>query len=135
MNTRISLIVNSLLLILFLTSVMAAQDSTKNVSKVTPGAIEKSLLEGVKSDNEGLRISSAYYLGENKSKAAVIPLMSMLKSESSSPAEKIMAALSLFKIKDERGIYAIKSAIEYEDSPEVVKMCKIFYDLHLQKGK
>lgn len=126
-----------LLLIIILSSgiISNAQESTKKVTTITGDMIEDNLLEGVKSDNEGLKISSAYYLGENKSEAAVIPLMGILKSEKSSEQAKIMAALSLFKIGDQRGIYAIKGAIEYEENNAVKKMCKIFYDMHLQQQK
>ena len=39
--------------------------------------IEDNLIVGVLSDNLGLRISSAYFLGEIKSEKAIIPLLKM----------------------------------------------------------
>jgi uncharacterized membrane protein len=124
-----------LVIILFTGSMLFAQDTTEVKKRVTKDMVEENLLIGAKSENEGLRISSAYYLGETKSKAAVIPLMGILKNKKSTEQAKIMAALSLFKIGDERGIFAIKQAIEFEENKTVQKMCKIFYDMHLQKKK
>jgi hypothetical protein len=84
------------------------------------------LMNGMYSGNQGLRMSSAYFLGELKSDEAVIPLMKILKSDENEEA-RIMAALSLYKIKDLRGIFAIKQAVEFDDSERVKKMCSIFY--------
>jgi hypothetical protein len=36
-----------------------------------------------------------------------------------------MAALSLFKIGDERGLFAVKQAIKFDDNDQVKKMCEI----------
>ena len=83
------------------------QDAAEQKTRVTSDMIEETLLTGAKSDNEGLRISSSYYLGETESEDAVIPLMDILHTDKSDQA-RIMAALSLFKIGDSSGIYAIK---------------------------
>ena len=96
--------------------------------------IEETLLLGAKSDNEGLRISSSYYLGETESEDAVIPLMEILHNDESEQA-RIMAALSLFKIGDSRGIYAIKKSADSDESETVQKMCKIFYNMHSEQSK
>lgn len=84
------------------------------------------LMNGIRSDNFGLRTSSAFLLGEFKSDEAVIELLSMLHNEESDDA-RIMAALSLLKIEDPRGIYAIKQAIKFDESERVQKMCEKFY--------
>lgn len=88
------------------------------------------LMNGVNSGNQGLRMSSAYFLGELKADEAVIPLMKILKSDENEEA-RIMAGLSLLKIKDSRGLFAIKQAIEFDDSERVRKMCSIFYQDYL----
>ena len=90
------------------------------------------LMNGVKSGNQGLRMSSVYFLGELKSDEAVLPLMKILKSEENE-VERIMAGLSLLKIDDSRGIFAIKQAIKYDECERVRKMCTIFYQDHLSK--
>jgi len=88
------------------------------------------LINGVNSGNQGLRMSSTYFLGEMKSDEAVIPLMGILKSNENEE-ERIMAALSLSKIGDSRGIFAIKQAITFDNSERVKKLCSIFYQGYL----
>lgn len=90
------------------------------------------LMNGVNSENQGLKMSSTYFLGELKSDKAVIPLMKILKTEDNEES-RIMAALSLLKIGDSRGIFAIKQAINFDDSERVQKMCSIFYQYYLSK--
>ncbi len=84
------------------------------------------LINGINSENQGLMISSAYFLGEVKSEEAVIPLMKILKSDDNEES-RIMAALSLIKIGDSRGVYAVKQAIKYDESERVNKLCLNFY--------
>jgi amino acid transporter len=90
-------------------------------------AVVKSLLIGINSENYGLRTSSAYMLGELEFSESVIPLMKMLRDEENEEA-RIMAAVSLFKIGDARGIFAVKQAIRFDDSERVRKMCEKIYN-------
>lgn len=90
------------------------------------------LLNGINSENHGLKMSSSYFLGELKSDEAVIPLMRILKSDKNEES-RIMAALSLLKVGDSRGIFAIKQAINFDNSERVQKMCSIFYQDYLSK--
>lgn len=89
--------------------------------------IEDNLLHGIKSENLGLQISCAYFLGELKSERAIIPLLKMLKS-GATEEERIMAALSLSKIDSDRGIFAIKQKIRFDDSERVQRLCELFYN-------
>jgi hypothetical protein len=93
--------------------------------------IIKNLINGVNSDNEGLRLSSVYYLGEWKSDEAIIPLLKILKSDENEDA-RILAALSLYKIGDGRGIFAIKQAITFDESAVVRRTCSLFYNAYLK---
>jgi hypothetical protein len=90
----------------------------------------QNLLIGLDSDNAGLTSSSAYYLGELNSGEAVIPLMKILRN-SEQEELRISAALALLKIGDERGIYAIKRAIVFDESKRVNDMCEKFYNAYL----
>ena len=117
-------------LFIFLLTSVYPQDTIKVLKKISDETVDQNYLEGVKADNLGLKISASYYLGERKSSKAVIPLMSILKSDKS-PEARVMAALSLFKIGDERGIYAIKQAVTFDDNEWVKKMCNIFYQMYL----
>lgn len=93
--------------------------------------IIKNLINGVRSENYGLRTSSAFLLGEFKSSEVVIDLLAMLHNEVNEDA-RIMAALSLLKINDSRGIYAIKQAIRFDKSERVQKICEKFYFHYLE---
>jgi len=94
-------------------------------------AIENFLV-GLKSDNAGLQSSSAYMLGEFTSKEAVVPLMKILKSNSKEEL-RIQAALSLLKIGDARGIFAIRQAIKFDNSKRVRDICNKFYNAYISK--
>jgi len=117
-------------LFLFLVTSIYPQDSIKVLKRLNDESVDQNYLKGVKADNLGLKISASYYLGERKSSKAVIPLMSILKSDKS-PEARVMAALSLFKIGDERGLYAVKQAVKFDDNEWVRKMCNIFYQMYL----
>lgn len=92
--------------------------------------IELNLIEGINSDNEGLKVSAAYLAGEIKSDMSVIPLLRMFNSGANDKV-RIAAALSLVKIGDPRGLKAIKFAFQYDDSKYVRNLCKIFYCCYL----
>jgi len=119
-----------IILILLSVSVIYSQDTIQVVSRITDADIDKNLIIGVETDNLGLKVSAAYYLGERESSRGVIPLMNVLHNDESVEA-RIMAALSLFKIGDERGIYAVKKAIEFDDDEQVRRFCEIFYQMYL----
>jgi hypothetical protein len=55
-----------------------------------------------------------------------------LLHNSSSEELRILAALSLYKIGDSRGIYAIKQSIKFDESKRVQRMCEIFYKAYIQ---
>ena len=126
-----SIVFSVILLMLLSCTAIYSQDSVKVWPKLSDSSIDDNYLMGVKSDNMGLRVSATYYLGERESAKAVIPLMDMLHKDKS-PEARIMAALSLFKIGDARGIYAIKGAMTEDNDERVRNMCKIFYQMSLQ---
>lgn len=109
--------------------------STANVNNTTSKAntyetIEQNRLIGLASDNEGLRISAAFNLGEMKSQKAVIPLMKLLK-DGNTDEEKIIAALSLIKIGDPQGVYLVSRAAQFQESARVRRVCEKFYNGYL----
>lgn len=112
----------------FNTSVFAGENP-KEKSRITLDGIEKNLLSGVKSENSGLKTSSAYFLGEIKSENAVIPLMGMLHNEIDE-GNRLMAALSLFKIGTQKSIYAVKQAAKFDKSERVRRICALFYNVY-----
>lgn len=98
----------------------------KTKTSCTYEQVEDNLIVGVQSDNQGLRISAAYFLGEIKSEKSVIPLMKMLKS-STNEKERIMAALSLSKINTGKSNFAVQRRAKFDDSKRVRRICNIFY--------
>lgn len=91
------------------------------------------LLIGIQSENEGLRLSSAYYLGEYKCPNAVLPLMRILK-DSDKESARIVAALALCRIGEARGVYAVKEAVHHDESEKVRVMCAWFYNEYYKPG-
>lgn len=113
-----------------------AQSSITQHSKTKYQVIEANYLKGLKSENLGLRISCAYFLGELKSRKAVIHLMNMLNNENDEGA-RIMAAWSLVKIGDPKGIILLKEKAENCDCKSVKCFCEFMYNHYVlqQEGK
>ncbi len=95
------------------TTVFAQADKEISVSAKYE-AIEANYLTGLNSDNQGLKVSSAYFLGDIKSHKAVIPLMKMFRTENNDGA-KLVAAWSLLKIGDSRGVFIVQREAELGD--------------------
>ena len=96
-------------------------------------SIEMFLLSDLGSGVETLQANAAFYLGELKSQKAVIPLMKLLHSGATEET-RILAALSLTKIGDPRGLYAVQQNIKFDDSPRVRRMCAIFDNAQRAEG-
>ena len=101
-----------------------------NLSSPAKEACIKTLFEGINSENEGLQAGCAYMFGELCCNKSVISLLEILHNN---PKEemRILAALSLYKIGDLRGIFAIKQAIKFDESERVSKLCEGFYKSYL----
>ena len=112
LNKRFGLLTITLVFMLISFS-QANQDSVIPVDKNAKK--EANYLSALNSNNESLRINSAYMLGEMRSKKAVIPLMDMFRQNKDKGA-KLVAALSLLKIGDARGIFLIKRSIELNEN-------------------
>lgn len=118
------------LTLLFTVSIYA-EGVNKDVPKAnTYEAIEMNRLVGLTSDNDGLRISCAFNLGEMKSTKAVHTLMKMVR-EGKSEEERIIAALSLVKIGDPQGVYFVKQSAKFNDCERTRKICEKFYNGYL----
>ncbi|MBA4406504.1 hypothetical protein C0389_04445 [bacterium] len=103
----------------------------KNAPKAnTFEAIELNRLIGLASDNEGLRVSCAFNLGEMKSTKAVIPLIQLLRNGKTCE-ERIIAALSLVKIGDPQGVYMVSRLAKFHDCDRTRRMCEKFYNGYL----
>lgn len=104
---------------------------TADQNSLAKEACFKTLQQGLISDNLGLQAGCTYMVGELGCQRSVICLMKLLHN-SSSEELRILAALSLYKIGDSRGIYAIKQTIKFDESKRVRRMCEIFYKAYIQ---
>ena len=124
----------SLSFVVAITTVSFAQ-ADKEIS--TPSkyeAIEANYLTGINSDNQGLKVSSAYFLGNMKSSRAVIPLMKMFRNEKNNGA-KLVAAWSLLKIGDSRGVFLVKRESELGNCDGINCMLHQLYEDYCLKTK
>ncbi|MCB0746703.1 MAG: HEAT repeat domain-containing protein [Ignavibacteriae bacterium] len=115
----------SKLLVLLLSVLLASTSFGFSKDKLTQ--IEDNLLVGINTENTGLQISCAYFLGELKSERAINPLLKMLKS-GETEEERIIAALSLSKIQTDKAIFAVKQRARFDDSERVQRLCGLFYN-------
>ncbi len=115
----------------------------ENISDTKKENAIKSLSLGLSSENSGLRASSALVLGQlidanfinkNNIETAVLPLMKML-NKGISDEERIAAALALYKIGDNRGIYKLKTSAKFDDSKRVKEICyKLYYEFNRENN-
>jgi hypothetical protein len=118
--------------LLILSTLLFTTFSYAEVNKTVPKAnsyeaIELNRLIGLASDNQGLRVSCAFNLGEMKSKNAVLPLMNLLR-EGATSEERIIAALSLVKIGDPQGVYLVSRLAKFHECEKTRRMCEKFYN-------
>jgi len=130
MKRSIILFAVSLILIF---SFQILPQETANESSSDKEACFKTLQLGLTSDNLGLQAGCTYMVGELCCQRSVICLMKLLHN-SSSEELRILAALSLYKIGDSRGIYAVKQSIKFDESKRVRRMCEIFYKAYIQEN-
>ncbi|MDZ7262943.1 MAG: HEAT repeat domain-containing protein [candidate division KSB1 bacterium] len=76
------------------------------------------LINSLKDENVGIRTSAAQLLGERKTEAAVMPLVKMIKVEKSYAA-RIVAAMALYQIGDEKALPCLKSVAKKDKNQTV----------------
>lgn len=130
---KISMFFALVLFSVLMTSRMFAVDFIK-ASNRSLEKMEKELITNISSLDESFndRVYSVYQLGEMQSSRAVIPLLKILKTDKNEEL-RIIAAVSLYKIGDRRGLYAIQQAIRFDESPRVRRLCGIFYNEFLSE--
>ncbi len=92
--------------------------------------IEANMLAGIKSDNTGLQTSCAYFLGEMKSDRSMIPLLKLVTNGKTEEA-RIIAALSLYKIESNIGMYRLKHLAESDESELARRVFERIYNIYL----
>merc|ERR1711941_260110 len=97
----------TVVLISFMLAGFTSAGSFKNLDENSYAKYESNLIAGLNSENLGLQISSAYFLGEIGSEKAVLSLVKLLR-DSENEDLRIISALSLIKIDNELGVYMVK---------------------------
>jgi len=119
----ISIVITSVILF---SAILFSQPVPKHSVEMNVSLILENLLVGTNSCNKGLCASCVYLMGELCCKKSVIPLLSLLHNAECEEI-RILAALSLCKIGDARGIYAVKRAATFDESQRVKRLCNLFY--------
>lgn len=96
--------------------------------------IEDNLLIGVRSENTGLKISSAYFLGEMKSGKSLIPLLKLARN-GVTEEERIIAGLSLYKIESNIGMHLLKGLSQSDESRRVRNIFSKIYKIYLSNNR
>jgi hypothetical protein len=124
----------SLVFVVAIATVSFAQANKEIALSSKYEAIETNYLAGLNSENQGLKSSCAYFLGDIKSHKAVIPLMKMFRNEKNEGA-KLIAAWSLLKIGDSRGIFLVKRESELGNCDGISCMLNQLYQDYCLKTK
>lgn len=130
---KLTYIVTALLLVIILSSFSSAGDKSTKYYNYSPNTV-KSLIEGLNSENKGLKTSCTYMLGELKVTEGIIPLMRLLKNDKCEEV-RICAALALYKIGTPISIFAVKQAIRFDESKRVNKLAASFYYDYLRSNQ
>lgn len=80
------------------------------------------LVNGIKSENDGLRRTSIYLAGKYQLEQTVDVLIMQMGNEKI-PSNRILIALSLFRIGEERGMNLILQTALSDIDPEVRRIC------------
>jgi hypothetical protein len=110
-----------------------ATDKVQVTPRVTKELITINLMNGLASDNKGVRENAAFMLGEQKITRAIVPLMKMLR-DSEEESSRIVAALSLCRMGEPRGVYAVRMAAKFDNSEKVRTLCAWFYNQYVKPG-
>lgn len=114
---------------LMLSSLAYAKNDPSDITRKNKNAVEN-LKIGIKSDNCGLRKSSIYFAGFYHVTETVPALTDQLKKETD-PKTRILIALVLYKIGDEKSIGLVKELAAKDKDPEVRRMCACIYDAYM----
>ncbi len=130
-------------LLLASTNVFAGVNK-KGVGKtVNTEAIVDNLKVGLTSNNYGLRVSSAYVLGQliccniidpDDASGTIIPLLKIMNSEETDEA-RIVAALALYHLKSDRGAMLFGHAATHDGSERFSRFGSILYREYNKQSK
>jgi HEAT repeat protein len=123
--TKIFFVALSLVILATVGELAAQPNSIKNITDNEYAL--KNLLEGINSENNGVKRSSIYFAGKYKIAEAEETLIAQLKREQD-PDNKILIALVLYKLQSKEGLMAVKNMAVKDDDQEVRRMSTHIYN-------
>ena len=126
MNLTKAVLIGGMIMV---SSIAYAKNDPSELNRKNKIAVEN-LKTGIKSENSGLKRSSIYFAGYYRVAETVPALTEQIKKESD-PKTRILIALVLFKIRDEKSIGLVKEMAANDNNPEVRRMCTCIYDAYI----
>ena len=129
------------LFILFTVHTLTAQTAPFPSEKRS--AVVTNLKTGIESENTGLHTSAAFvlsdlisesYLKSDDASNTLIPLLRLLEN-GKTDEERIAAALALYQLGNNIGIYRLRGTAIFDDNEKVASVCKnLYYTYHKLHG-
>lgn len=129
--SKTMLVAVTLFALLFTTVLNAQKTITK--TELKQKRMIGNLVNGINSDNEGLKRSAIYYAGKYKVDEAVDALVEQLEIETSTE-NKYLISLSLYLIGDNKGIEAVKRVATFDNDPRAKRLAAAVYYEYLLEG-
>lgn len=128
--SRTKLVIASLSL-LFVVTIGELTAQTNSIKDITNNKYAlDNLLEGIKSDNDGVKRSSIYFVGYYRIAEAEEALIEQLKKEQN-PGNRILIAIVLYELESEDGLLAVKKLASNDDNQKVRRMSTHIYNEYL----
>jgi HEAT repeat protein len=126
MNLTKAVLIGGMIMV---SSLAYAKNDPSELNRKNKNAVEN-LKVGIKSENSGLKKSSIYFAGYYRIKETVPVLTEQIKKESD-PKVRVLIALVLYKIGEEKSIGLVKELAAKDSNPEVRRMCTCIYDAYI----
>ena len=128
---RRSLVLTAILAALVLSMSTTSFAQTVPIKELTNNkhALEN-LLNGIKSDNQGVKRSSIYYAGKYRIAETENALIDQLKKEKD-PSTRILIALVLYEMGSNEGLMEVKNLSETDNDLHVRRMATQIYNEYL----
>ena len=128
--SRTKLVIASLSL-LFVATAGEITAQTNSIKEITNNKYAlDNLLDGIKSDNDGVKRSSIYFVGKYRITEAEEVLIEQLKEEQN-PSNRILIAFVLYELGSEEGLLAVKKLADNDDNQKVRRMSTHIYNEYL----
>ena len=121
--------------ILFVATIgeLTAQTNSISIKDITNDKYAlDNLLDGINSENDGVKRSSIYFAGHYRIAEAEEALIEQLKKEQN-PSNKILIALVLYELVSEDGLLEVKKLASNDDNQKVRRMSTHIYNEFLTK--